>query len=736
MAHQLNPEQAMAADFMEGPLLVLAGAGSGKTRVVTFRIANLLNKGVPAHKILGLTFTNKAASEMKERVHSLTQSSVEISTFHALGVRILRESIEHLGFKRSFNIYDEDDTEKLVKACMAEFSAEKSGEVKNIRSYISQAKNALIAPDQVDRAPFDFSNEPLFPKIYAQYQRKLFEYNAVDFDDLLYLVVRLFQEKPEILDYYQNRWSYLLIDEYQDTNGAQYSIVRSLVEKSRNLFVVGDPDQSIYSWRGANMQNILNFESDFPGAQVVRLTQNYRSHMNILQAANTLIGFNKNRYEKNLWSDLGEGEKIKYYRGDSDRHEAEYIANKIYKHHTIDGIPLKEMVIFYRTNALSRGFEDCLLNKRIPYVIIGGISFYQRKEVKDILAFLRIVHSDSDFISFMRTINLPKRGIGDATIEKLYQGASLEQMPILDYCEAIIQDKPLKYAIRLTPKHKLGLAQYLAIIKKLQQLAKENGSIKAIVQSTIEDSCYLGVLDDDPETSDDRKDNLEALVSKAAEWEQCVDNPTLSAFLEELSLKSSLDEAEGITDRLNLMTLHNGKGLEFKVVFIAGLEENLLPHANSRGSYEALEEERRLCYVGMTRAKEYLYLTNTKMRRTWGETRMQAQSKFLNEIPKQYIEQVGSSLIPPQVKFSSSFRDQRSPLEPFSSPVQEEVRFIEPEGEKEEFNEGDAIFHQTFGVGFISKVYQGGMGLTYKIFFNKEQSEKTLVAKFAPIKKL
>lgn len=636
----LNLEQREAVETMSGQLLILAGAGSGKTRVVTYRIASLLQKGVPPSKILGLTFTNKAANEMKARVETLTSCHVLICTFHSLGVRILRESIQTLNYKRSFTIYDEEDAVKLLRSCLEELGIkDKKIDPYTLKNLISNAKNALQSPTDFlsndEKSPASL----VFPNVYSRYQQRLQDYNAVDFDDLLYLPVRLMRESLQWREHYQHRWEYLLIDEYQDTNQAQYELVRLLVAKTGNLCVVGDPDQSIYSWRGANIKNILNFESDYPNAKVIRLEQNYRSKSNILEAANQLIGHNYNRYEKNLWSDLGAGEKIKHFLAISEKDEARFIVDTIVHFFEVRKIPLKEIVVFYRTNAQSRVFEDRLLFNRIPYTIVGGISFYQRREIKDILAFLRMIHSDSDFVSFARTVNLPKRGIGEVTLQKIHLAAGQSNLSILEYCEALISNSSLPIQVKLSNKQNLALQEYLSIIRELRRI-NEECSLKELVTSTIEYTKYLEHLKEEQETFEDRKSNLDELIAKAMEWEDTVDDPTLSLFLEELSLKSSLDEALSSEDRLNLMTIHNGKGLEFIVVFLAGLEEDLFPHVNSRDSQEELEEERRLCYVGMTRAKEYLYLTEARFRFLWGTERMQRSSRFIKEIPPEYIEKL------------------------------------------------------------------------------------------------
>ena len=636
----LNPEQIEAVHHVDGPLLVIAGAGSGKTRVVTYRIVHLLELGIPDYSILGLTFTNKAAEEMKERVRHLTSKYVLISTFHSLGARILRESVEALGYKRDFVIYDEEDTEKILKACMDSIEVpEKKTEFKVFRQLISKAKNDLLDPDEINTSEYSYAAEKYFPDIYRMYQARLKECNALDFDDLLFLTVKLFQDHPTILEMYQNRWKYLSIDEYQDTNAAQYEMVRLLAEKHRNLFVVGDPDQSIYSWRGASVRNILNFENDYPGAKIVRLEQNYRSRANILNAANELIKHNESRYEKNLWSDLGDGDKIKIYTAEDDQAEASYVTNLIRHYHFEHSIPLTDMVIFYRTNFQSRAFEDSLLFKRIPYIIIGGISFYQRREIKDILSFLRIVQSSSDFVAFIRTLNLPKRGIGSTTIEKLQLASSKENMSILEFCQSLVYEDPLQNTVKLSAKQKEGLKDYLNIILRLKKISKE-GTLRDLVWATVYDSHYLQVLKEEPDSYNDRKENLDELIAKATEWEEAAEDKSLSKFLEELSLKSSLDESNTSHEKVKLMTLHNGKGLEFTVTFLVGLEEDLLPHINSKGEGNALEEERRLCYVGITRAKQHLYITNARSRFLWGVRRGMYPSRFLREIPDKYKERV------------------------------------------------------------------------------------------------
>jgi DNA helicase-2/ATP-dependent DNA helicase PcrA len=677
---ELNPHQLQAVQHLEGPLLVLAGAGSGKTRVITHRIAHLLDIGVSATEILAVTFTNKAAEEMKTRIRALKQASVLACTFHSLGARILRESIGPLGYTNDFTIYDQDDSEKLLKTCLEELGIkEQKGQLKELKQEISRAKNNL---------------EPPLKGPYLAYQEKLKSCNALDFDDLLYLPALLFQQHPDIASFYQKRWLFLLIDEYQDTNLAQYTLAKTLVASHGNLFAVGDPDQSIYSWRGACYQNILNFETDFPGAKVITLDQNYRSTNTILQAANSLIEHNTSRYKKTLWSALGEGEKIGTYLAHNERKEAEFVAEKIGRHRL--SIPYFEMGVFYRTNAQSRALEDALLARKIPYTIVGGLSFYQRKEIKDILSFLKMILSNTDLISFLRTIQLPRRGLGETTLDKIIQAANDRQMPLFSFLEHLIDFGPIKLSV----KQLEGLKSYVSLIRRLRAKRPEL-SLHELLIETIEATGYLQILDEDPESKQERKENLDELIGKAAEWEQ-ERQGGLPAFLEELSLKTSAEESPD-TPTIRLMTVHNSKGLEFELVFLVGLEEELFPHTNSVGQDELIEEERRLCYVAMTRAKKHLYLTLTISRFLWGSTQPRRPSRFLKEIDPSYLK----SLSP--ILFEPSFDTN------------------EPQG----FSIGEKVFHREFGVGIIRKAYNGSLGQTYDVYFPDSELERTLVAKYA-----
>jgi DNA helicase II / ATP-dependent DNA helicase PcrA len=686
----LNPAQQTAVHHVEGPALVIAGAGSGKTRVVTYRIAHLLSMGIPSDEILAVTFTNKAAEEMRRRVEKIARCFVLTCTFHSLGARILRESIIHLGYPQDFTIYDEDDSDKLLKECLSAMNIrEEKGFLKTTRMQISGAKNSLLSPEAISK------EDPTLGAIYQLYQSRLKEYRAVDFDDLLYLPIVLFQNHPEILEMYQKRWSFILIDEYQDTNAAQHTLAKLLAARHQNVFAVGDPDQSIYSWRGANVDNILNFERDFPGALIITLEQNYRSRSTILNAANGLIQHNPSRYEKNLWSDLGPGEKIGLYIADNDHGEAEFVARKLL-HHQSD-FSLNDMVIFYRTNFQSRIFEDMLLKLRIPYVIIGGLSFYQRREIKDILCLLRIVQAGADYIALARTVNLPKRGLGDAALTKLQEGAAAGNMTIFEYCQAVV-DRKAEH--KLSVRQFEGLAHYVNTILALREMVKQRLSLHTVVSEAIERSRYNDYLKEDPESYEERWENLAELVSKAAEWEQENPNGTLSSFLEELSLKTTTEEPH--SDAVKMMTLHNGKGLEFSVVFLVGMEEDLFPHVNIKDDEAALEEERRLCYVGMTRAKEHLYLTGAKFRFLWGGARMMRPSRFLNEIPPEYIHPLNTR---PIVSGESS----------------------------EDFSTGETVHHRDFGIGVIQKCYETSLGPTYDVFFPQSGETRSLVAKYAKL---
>jgi len=688
----LNHAQQQAVEHIEGPLLVLAGAGSGKTRIVTARILHLLQIGVPVSEILAVTFTNKAAEEMKRRIFALSKAHILTCTFHSLCARILRESITHLGYTNDFVILDEDDSEKLLKQCFAllEIPSDKAL-IKNAKAYISQRKNAANRADD--------STNPSLDSLYRVYQEQLHKNNSLDFDDLLFLCVQLFQKHQDILSVYQMRWRFILIDEYQDTNHAQYLLIKLLSATHHNVFAVGDPDQSIYSWRGADIHNILSFERDYEGATIVRLEQNYRSCNQILKAASALIERNANRLEKTLWSTRDEGDPIGLYIANNERQEADAVVAKLLSMHQQKGIPLRECALFYRTHFQSRNFEDALLREQIPYKMIGGLSFYQRKEIKDLLAFLRMALTDRDELSFFRTLNIPKRGLGLTTQEKLRIYLHQHKEGILTCCMQSAQGQ-----LELSPKQRLALTEYVALIQALRNRVQARSSIQELLQAVIDMSHYLTYLKEDPETYLEKKENVDELLVKAFEWEQEKGqqehlSSSLAVFLEELALQSNSEEQTS-QDAVHLMTLHHSKGLEFSLVFLVGMEEDLFPHINAKDSSTLLEEERRLCYVGMTRAKDHLFLTASRYRCLFGSARVMHPSRFLKEIPE--------TLLTTMIALSKE--------------------------NKNSFEVGSRIVHNDFGPGIIKRIYETSLGTTYDVFFDKLHSKKTLAAKYAKLK--
>ncbi len=695
---ELNLEQKQAANHVEGPMLVLAGAGSGKTRIVVARILYLLQIGVPASEILAMTFTNKAADEMKQRVLKIAKAHILTSTFHSLCARILRESIFALGYNKDFLIADEDDSEKILKQAFSSLGIKDDKDLfKNTKKQISQAKSQLLFSSALP--------SELLPlqEVYSRYQALLQQYNTLDFDDLLLLTVKLFQDFPDTLRTYQNRWRFILIDEYQDTNHAQYLLIKLLSNTHHNVFAVGDPDQSIYSWRGANIQNILQFEQDYAGAKIVRLEQNYRSSHTILETANALIKHNENRYEKNLWCERGPGEKVHLFIAENERQEADFVMRWIHHFHK-KGIPYKECSIFYRTNFQSRTFEDALLKEKIPYTIVGGLSFYHRKEIKDILSFLRMILSNCDFLAFTRTINLPKRGIGFVALEKLQTLMQENQVDILTLCQKIIERR---VETKFSQKQLQGIEEYLRNILALRAMQNGGRPLSELITSVIERFRYKDYLKEDTETYEEKKGNIDELIAKATEWQEEASSPTLSAFLEELSLKSSSDNKEAVIDSVKLMTLHNGKGLEFPVVFLVGMEEDLFPHVNVKDSPSGLEEERRLCYVGITRAQDHLFLTAARYRFLWGYPRNMKPSRFLKELPSKHIHILSHQKGP---------AEEESPTDDL-------------------FQTGDTVFHKDFGSGIVHKAYQTSLGTTYDVFFIKTKTTRSLAAKYAKLQK-
>ena len=617
----LNKEQLEAVKHVDGPMLVLAGAGSGKTRVLTSRIAYLIENGVSVDNILAITFTNKAAKEMKEREIKLIGNdakSIQISTFHSLGLKILKENYARLGYKSNFVILDSDDTLTVVKKIMKDLNLNpKFYNARDIRNKISSAKNELMDPSKFSKVEFD-SN---IIAVYEKYMKKLLINNSVDFDDLLTLPIKLFREYPDVLKYYQDKYKYVLIDEYQDTNEAQYVFSKMLCNNHKNIFVVGDNDQAIYAFRGANYKNILNFEKDYPDCKVILLEENYRSTQNILDAANSVIKHNKMRKDKNLWCNNDVGSKVKYIKVDSDKEECAYVSDKIKELHD-NNVNYENIAILYRTNAQSRLIEEEMLKNGIPYRIVGSFYFYNRKEIKDLLCYLRLINNHQDDVSLLRVINTPKRGIGDKTIENITNIATEKGISLFD---AIESGKELSFKNLI-----------LDMEKKC-----ENLTLTEMVDIVLNDSGIKNEYSDKSLESEIRLENLEEFKSITKGYEEEYGVISLTDFLNEVSLVSDISEHQDSDNKVSLMTIHSVKGLEFDNVFIVGMEEGLFPHYNSinEGTIAAIEEERRLCYVAITRAKKNLWMLNAKKRMLFGNTQINMPSRFMDEIDSKYLEE-------------------------------------------------------------------------------------------------
>lgn len=629
----LNQPQRKAAETLDGPVLILAGAGSGKTRALTYRVANLIDHGVEPWRILAITFTNKAAREMKERIESLVGDSAKevwISTFHAMCAKILRRDIEKLGYSRSFTIYDDDDQSNVLKDVLKHLNLdEKALTVRELRSKISDAKNHLLSPDEwFSQSVKDFHSQQVHD-VFVQYELRLRNANALDFDDLLLRAVELFANHPPVLDSYRQRFSHVLVDEYQDTNFAQYTLVKLITQNSRNLCVVGDDDQSIYGWRGADIHNILDFEKDYPDAAVIKLEQNYRSTANILDAANQVIAHNVGRKEKRLWTDAPAGEAIKLFCAGDEREEAAWICDRM-EQLKLSGHAFGEMAVLYRTNAQSRVLEEMLIRAGIPYRIYGGLRFYDRKEVKDIIAYLRCIVNPSDDVSLRRIINQPKRAIGESTIQELVRYATDQEMPL--YSALIDLPETLSARPRKCVREFGDLMNALV-------LEREEMGLSDFVQHLIEKTGLRTQYEKDmSDEAKSRLENMDEFLGAVAEFEQASDSPTLENYLENVALISDLDVSESGTQYVTLMTVHSAKGLEFPIVFISGLEEGIFPSGRSIQDDARLEEERRLCYVAITRARERLYLSYASQRMIYNQLSYNARSRFLEEIPKRLLD--------------------------------------------------------------------------------------------------
>ena len=636
--NDLNPMQRRAAETLEGPVLILAGAGSGKTRTLTYRVANLLEHGVKAWHILALTFTNKAAREMRERIERLAGADAGeawIGTFHSICCRILRRDIEKLGYERSFTIYDDDDQQRVIKAVLKELDIdEKFLPPKAVSADISDAKNRLLSPDEwLQRRGGDYRSQKTHD-VMTRYEQRLRAANALDFDDLLVKTLQLFVEHPPVLEYYQGRFQYVHVDEYQDTNYAQYQLVRLITRESRNLCVVGDDDQSIYGWRGADIRNILDFEKDFPDATVIKLEQNYRSTANILDAANQIIAHNEGRKEKELWTEDGEGEKITLYAAADERDEAAWICQRI-RQLQRGGTPYGSIAILYRMHALSRVLEETLMRAGIPYHVYGGTRFYDRREVRDVLAYLRLIQNPADDISLSRIINVPKRAIGDSTMEQLNQYARQNDMSLY----AAVAAPPDTLASRA----RKSVNDFSSLIVSLL-LAKETLPLSEFVQKVIDDSGLIAQYQkEENEENQARIENIREFMGAVTEFEQKSEDKSLFAFLENVALVTELDNQDSAPSFVTMMTLHSAKGLEYDAVFMSGMEEGIFPSARAMQEDNRVEEERRLCYVGVTRARRLLHLSYARRRMLFNQMQFNAPSCFLQEIPKRLIREEQSS---------------------------------------------------------------------------------------------
>ena len=706
----LNPAQREAVLHTEGPVLVVAGAGSGKTRVLTRRIAHLLGAvGVKPPEILAITFTNKAAGEMRERVGDLVGPPARaawVMTFHSACGRILRREAQRLGYRSNFTIYDQADQIRLVKRCLEELERDpKRFTPRGIHSQISNAKNTLVGPADYTGRVSSFYDQTV-AEVYDLYQKRLFASNAVDFDDMLFLTVDVLERFPEARAKWQEAFRYVLVDEYQDTNHAQYRLLQLLAEKHRNVFAVGDPDQSIYGFRGADIRNVLEFEHDFPGSYTIALEQNYRSTQHILDAANGVISHNRERKPKNLWSELGDGDPVRVIEVEDEHAEARYVAAEIALL-VEEGFSGSEVAVFYRTNAQSRVLEDVLVRQGIAYQVIGGPRFYERAEIKDLVAYLQVLDNPHDAVSLLRIANRPRRGIGDTSLARLQTWADQREISLWEATAeaemAGVGSSPQKAlkAFRGTIESLMSAAQELEVPELIEEVLARSGYLESLeAERTIE--------------AQGRMENLQELVSVAREWREQAQDTTLSAFLQEVSLYSDQDAIRGDASLVTLMTLHNAKGLEFRAVYLIGMEEGIFPHSRSIEE-QGIEEERRLCYVGMTRAQERLTLLHASSRMLYGGRNHNLPSRFLDEVPDGHVE--------------------RERLRPaswsgYGAPRQSQVA---PREDVPDLSTGDSVRHSTLGEGVVVRIEPGGL---VTVRFADDGSERRLMLDYAPLEKL
>ena len=741
----LNPQQAEAVINTEGPMLIMAGAGSGKTKVLTCRVANLLQKGVRPYRILAITFTNKAAAEMRERVNNMSgpaAKDVWLFTFHAFCARFLRMEIDKLpGYNKNFAIYDTDDTKKLIKGILKELNIDDNRFSPNkILSKISDAKNKLIDAEHFSQSidSVDF-NDKKVAEVYERYQTQLKLNNALDFDDLLMLSIKLLQENKEVREKYQERFDYLLVDEYQDTNHVQYLLTKILAEKHRNICVVGDADQSIYGWRGADIQNILDFEKDYPDAKVIKLEQNYRSTQIILDAANAVIENNTGRKPKKMWTDNKGGAEITYICANDGRDEARFVIEQVQNLQQTKGKKLGDMAVLYRTNAQSRIFEEMLVKSGISYNMVGSLKFYERKEIKDIIAYLRVIFNPADSLSLLRIINVPKRGIGDASLAKIQAYAAANNVSLFEAVSnaAAIDGLSSRFVSKLDDLSRI-------IFEMMNQI--DEIPVANLINLLLNETGYVKELENEnTPQSQNRIQNLNEFITFAQEFDENEEERTLENFLASVALVSDIDESEIDSDAITLMTLHSAKGLEFPIVFIVGMEENIFPSAQAiKKEWEddsKMEEERRLCYVGITRAKEKLYLSSAKARTIYGEDQYNKPSRFLFEIPQNLIKTIKR-----QERFSA-LENFKQVSEKYSARPQKPASTFNPHsfmpqkpaaaagGTGTRFNTGDRVSHSKWGEGMVVSVKDSPDGQEVKVAF-AGAGVRSLLTKYAVLKKL
>ena len=721
----LNKEQQQAVQHTEGPLLILAGAGSGKTKVLTVRIAHLLAQGVNPYEILAITFTNKAAKEMKSRVEGLVgdvANRIWLSTFHSFCAKFLRFELDNfLGYNSNFTIYDTSDSQAVIKAALKALNLDdKYYPVGAMIGAISDAKNKLLFASDFRKQARDFYQQKV-ADVYEYYERELRKNNALDFDDLLLVAVKLLQSNEAVLDKYSKRFRYVMIDEYQDTNHAQYLLAKLLASHWKNIAVVGDADQSIYAWRGADIQNILDFEKDYPNCTSIKLEQNYRSTKIILDAANAVIENNEGRPKKNLWTDKTEGAKIQHFTAQSEHEEAAFIGDTIAKKHDIHGVPYGDMAILYRTNAQSRVLEEALIKRALPYTMVGGTKFYDRKEIKDVLAYLRVLYNPFDDLSLLRIINVPKRSIGATTVAKLQDYArangtslfmTLTQLHLVDTIKGKTKEKLEEFGILI-----------FTLVAEM-----EDKTVLDILESILDRTGYLAQLEESTDPQDQaRAENIGELLSVAKDFQDTNPTGTVEDFLEQVALVNDVDSFEQEESKVTLMTLHAAKGLEFPIVFLGGLEEGLFPHSRTLMNPEEIEEERRLAYVGITRAEKELYISNATTRTVFGRTNSYLPSRFIDEIPEELVDGLRAKRkVPDDIK-----RHVPQHMSVTSRPVTKPIVRNEVIAD---WNIGDTAIHSKWGNGKVINVAGEGAGMKLTIEF-PTQGIRVVMAKFAPVKK-